>query len=184
MLAPTRLVLALMLGVASPAMAPADGPAASLPRSVAAIAMTWRIDREVGADDRSCFLIARGGDVVVRLYLGRDAAAAVWSVLVGFESQPGTVRYLRINKTYFTTAEAGFRDAEAETIVGLLKAPGEFAFEWFKWPNAAKQVGLYGTGDFAAKAAACEAWIDSGQSAAIEPSLDRPAAARIQSRSS
>ena len=64
---------------------------------------------------------------------------------------------------------AHFRGAEAEEIVRVLKSPGEFAFEWAKRPDGAKRGGLYGTGDFAAKAATCERWVGRGETVRLEP---------------
>ena len=116
-------------------------------------------------------MISWGGDVIVRLHKSSQATAATWSVMIGADSQPGSVRYLRVNRKYFTTAEQGFRGTEAAEIVTLLKSPGEFAFEWAKWPDQAKQGGLFGTGDFAAKAAACERWVDQDRSVDAAPTL-------------
>ncbi len=121
-----------------------------------------RIDREIGSESghKSCFVISRGGDVIVRLFKGRQAEMATWSVLIGFDNQPGSLRYVRINKKYFTTDKQSFRGPEANEIVGLLKSPGEIAFEWFKSPDYSKRQGLFGTGDFASKAAECERWMN------------------------
>ena len=166
-----RIVLAVLLIVAPTVVAGSEPHEADLFSQIDVIAMTWRVDRQDGAasGDRSCFLISWGGDVIVRLHKPRQAKAATWSVMIGADSQPGSVRYIRINRKYFTTAEQGFRGTEAEEIVKLLKTPGEFAFEWAKWPDHSKQGGLFGTGDFAAKAAACERWVDQDQSVRATP---------------
>ncbi len=67
---------------------------------------------------------------------------------------------MRINKKIFTTDKQSFRGTEADEMIELLKSPGEFAFEWFQRPDYAKRHGLFGTGDLAAKAAACEDWMN------------------------
>ncbi len=166
-----RIVLAVLPIVAPTVVAGAEPRETDLISQIDVIPMAWRVDREddAASGDRSCFLISWGGDVIVRLHKPRQAKAAAWSVMMGFDSQPGSVRYLRINRKYFTTAEQGFRGAEADEIVQLLKSPGEFAFEWAKRPDHAKRGGLFGTGDFAAKAAQCERWVDRDQSVHVTP---------------
>ncbi len=141
---PMRRVLAFLPLFAAAATELPDGDRAGLPRQIAGISM--------------------GGDLRVRLFKERRAKAAAWSLRVGFDNQPGSLRYLRIGKRYFQSAEESFRGAEAEEIVARLKSPGEFVFEWAQRlddtkPGHTKRGGLYGTGDFAAKAAACEAWM-------------------------
>lgn len=154
-----RLILAVLALAAAAALA--DGDRAGLLRHIAAIPMAWRIERvaDPASGGKSCAVISIGGDVSARLFKERRATAAVWSLSVGFDNQPGSLRYLRIGKRYFQSAEESFRGAEAEEIVARLKSPGEFVFEWAQRPDHAKRGGLYGTGDFAAKAAACEAWM-------------------------
>ncbi len=166
-----RIVLAVLPVVAPTVVASSEPYNTDLSIQIDVIAMAWRVDRETDAasGDRSCFVISWGGDVIVRLHKLRQAKAATWSVMIGFDSQPGSVRYLRINRKYFTTAEQGFRGTEADEIVKLLKSPGEFAFEWAKWPDHSKRLGLYGTGDFAAKAAEYELWVDQNQSVHAAP---------------
>ncbi len=158
---PMRLILAVLALVAAAATALPDGDRAGLLRQIAAIPMAWRIERvaDPASGDRSCLVISMGGDLRARLSEEGRAKAAVWSLRVGFDNQPGSLRYLRIGKRYFQSAEESFRGAEAEEIVARLKSPGEFVFEWAQRPGHAKRGGLYGTGDFAAKAAACEAWM-------------------------
>ncbi len=169
------IVLAVLPIVAPTAVAGSEPDNTKLYSGVDVIAMTWRIDRQddAASGDRSCFVISWRGDVIVRLHKPRQATAATWSVMIGADSQPGSVRYLRINRKYFTTAEQGFRGTEADEIVQLLKTPGEFAFEWAKWPDHSKQGGLFGTGDFAAKAAACERWVDQDKSAHAAPTRSK-----------
>ena len=147
--------------VATTNMALADIDKASLLRRIAAIPMSWRIERRIDPDSghKSCFVVSRGGNVTVRLFKQRQAKIATWSVLVGFDNHPGSLRYLRINKKYYQTSEQSFRGAEATEIVDLLKSPGVFAFEWGKRPDYSKRQGLFGTGDFAAKVAECERWV-------------------------
>lgn len=170
-----RTVLAILAIVASPVMAGSEPREADLSSQIEVIPMAWRVEQEddAGLGERSCFLISWGGDVIVRLHKPNRATAATWSVLVGFDNDPGSVRYLRINRNYFTTAEPGFRGSEAEEIVQLLKSPGEFAFEWAKSPDHSKRQGLFGTGDFAAKAADCERWVDQTQSTQIAPARSK-----------
>jgi hypothetical protein len=166
-----RVVLAVLPIVTSPVMAGLDPHEAALLREIDVIAMTWRVVRESDSASgaRICTLISWGRDVSLRLHKPNRAKAPVWSVTVGFDNQPGSVRYIRINRKYFTTAEQAFRGAEAEEIVQLLKSPGVFAFEWAKRPDHAKRQGLFGTGDFAAKAAACEGWVNRIQSIHLTP---------------
>lgn len=154
------LALILIVGLAVPASPGSDRPAVL--RQAAAIPTSWRIQRELDLDSgrRSCALVSHGGDVTARLAQRRSPDSPAWSVLVGYDNQPGSLRYLRINRVIHTTAETGFDGAEAAEIVEELKSPGEFAFEWAKRPDFAKRLGLYGTGDFAAKAAVCEDWIE------------------------
>ena len=163
MLIPAQLVLAVMVLVAPAALPDVDG-ADSLHR-VRGIPMAWRIDREIDpvSGDRICTVVSLGGDVSARLLKKRQAKAVGWSVRVGWDNQPGSLRYLRVNKRYFQTDEQDFRGAEADGIVALLKSPGEFAFEWEQRPDRAKRPGLFGTGDFATRAAECEDWIAGTQ---------------------
>ncbi len=158
---PMRLILAVLALAAAAATALADGHRAGLLRHIAGIPMAWRIERlaDPASGGKSCAVISIGGDLRARLFRERRAEAAAWSLSVGFDNQPGSLRYLRIGKRYFQSAEESFRGAEAEEIVERLKSPGEFVFEWAQRPDYAKRGGLYGTGDFAAKAAACEAWM-------------------------
>jgi hypothetical protein len=159
------LITAATLATAAEAtvMAPPETGKANILRQVGAIPMTWRIRWESGAapGHKSCFIISRGGDVTVRLFKQGQTTTPIWSVRVGFDNQPGSLRYLRINKRYFQTDQQSFRGAEAGEIVALLKTPGVFAFEWAQRSDHAKRPGLFGTGDFASKAAACERWLNS-----------------------
>ena len=84
---------------------------------------------------------------------------AAWTVIVGHGNTPGSLRYLRIGKAIYTSGRPRFRDSEAGEIVARLRLPGEFVFEWAQGPDQAKRGGLFGTGDFAAKAAICEGWV-------------------------
>ncbi len=144
---PMHLFLAVLLAVAG--------------QQAAAIPTAWRVERtsEPAPGGPSCALVSSFGDVTARLATEPGAETVSWTVAVGFDNAPGSLRYLRINRAIYTTAGERFRGAEAAAIVARLKAPGEFAFEWAKRPDSAKQQGLFGTGDFAAKAAACERWL-------------------------
>ena len=148
-----------VVAAAVPGLPETDG--AGPLRRIDAIPMAWRIDRESGAASghKSCSVISLGGDVTARLSKDRRAKTAAWSVTVGFDNQPGSLRYLRINKTIYQTDKDSFRGSEAAEIVARLKSPGEFAFEWAKRPDYVKRPGLFGTGGFAAKAAECERWM-------------------------
>ncbi len=158
---PMRLVLAVLPLVAAAATTLADGARVGLLRQIAGVPMAWRIERvaDPASGDKTCLVISMGGEVRARLSEEGRAKAAAWSLSVGFDNQPGSLRYLRIGKRYFQNAEESFRGAEAEEIVARLKRPGDFVFEWAQRPGHTKRGGLYGTGDFAAKAAACEAWM-------------------------
>lgn len=157
----TRLVPSLLAFAAVSVTAESHSTFESFVRPVVGIPMAWRIERESDAalGHNSCVLASRGGDVVAHLFKARGANTATWSVRVGSNNQPGSVRYLRINTRIFQTDQPSFSGNQAMEIVRLLKSPGEFAFEWAERPDFAKRAGLFGTGDFAAKAAACERWI-------------------------
>jgi hypothetical protein len=159
---------------ADPVPVPANGPRVvmadmalldidkiSLLRQISAIPMYWRIERRIDPDsgDRSCSVISRGDNVTVRLLKQQQVTIATWSVLVGFDNHPGSLRYLRINRNYYQTSEQGFRGPQATEIVDLMKSPGVIAFEWGKRPDYSKRQGLFGTGNFAARAAECEDWV-------------------------
>ena len=139
------------------AAAAAAGPL----RHVDAVPMTWRVERRSGpeAGAKSCRVISLGGNVTALLTKPRGARAGTWSVRVGYDNQPGSLRYLRIDKKYFQTDRPSFRGGDAAEIVALLKTPGEVVFEWGKRPDYSKRGGLFATGDFAARAAQCERWI-------------------------
>ena len=130
-------------------------------RLIDAVPMTWRVERQSGpeAGARSCRVISLGGNVTAHLSKPRGASAGTWSVRVGYDNQPGSLRYLRIDKKYFQTDRPSFRGGDAAEIVALLKTPGEVVFEWGKRPDYSKRGGLFATGDFAARAAQCERWI-------------------------
>ncbi len=130
-------------------------------RQVAAIPMSWAIEQrlEAGRGDSICLVVSLGADVTARLARESGAKRAAWTVIVGHDNSPGSLRYLRIGKAYYTSQGLSFRGAEAKEIVARLRSPGEFVFEWARRPDHAKQGGLFGTGDFAAKAARCERWL-------------------------
>jgi hypothetical protein len=127
---------------------------------IAALPMAWRVEREPGdgPGTRACAVVAMTGEVRVRLSEAEGSAAA-WAVHVGVDNQPGSLRYLRVGKRIFQTAEARFEGAEAAEIVARLKLPGDFVLEWAAGPGGAKRGGLYQTGNFAEQAEACEIWI-------------------------
>ena len=131
------------------------------PRPAAAISMSWSVESMINQDNgqKTCRVISLGGDVTASLSQEGQELEAVWSVLVGVDNQPGSLRYLRINRERFQTDEPSFLGSDAAAIVALLKDPGYFVFEWFKEPDETKRGALYDVGDFAAKAALCEAWV-------------------------
>ena len=133
----------------------------SLLLPVAALPMAWRVEREQGdgPGGRTCVVVALTGDVRARLSEPDAGGAAAWTVRVGASNQPGSLRYLRVGKRIFQTAEARFDGAEAVEIVARLKLPGEFVLEWAARPDGAKRGGLYATGNFAERAEACETWM-------------------------
>ncbi len=151
---PRRIALAAVLLVAG--LLYQASPAAAM------IAMSWSLESRVdpATGDKSCLITSLGGDITARLSLDKDYTT-IWSVMVGFDNQPGSVRYLRIDGEVFQNAEASFQGDVAVDIVARLitPTPGLFVFEWIKGPNEAKRGGLYGAGNFAAKASLCEAWL-------------------------
>ncbi len=157
---PMQILLAVLPAVAAAAPPPDSGKAVAL-RQAAAVPMTWQVERQTGAHAgrKSCVVFSLGRDVIARLLEDPRTKLPAWSVLVGFDGQPGSVRYLRINRKFYQTDKPGFRGDEAAEIVARLKAPGEVVYEWAKRPDYAKRGGLFTTGDFAAKAADCEDWM-------------------------
>ena len=131
----------------------------SLLLPVAALPMAWRVERNAGPDGRACAVVALTGDVRARLAEQDGGGAAVWTVRVGAGNQPGSLRYLRLGKRIFQTAEDRFDGAEAAEIMARLKRPGEFVLEWASGPSGAKRGGLYQTGNFAERAETCETWM-------------------------
>lgn len=126
----------------------------------AALPMAWRMEQAGDPDTgaRYCAVVTLGRNVMALLSKDSDAEAA-WSVTVGIGNEPDSIRYLRVDDAIFQTTEPAFRGAEAGDIVTRLKSAGEFAFEWARAPGHTKQPGLFATGDFAARAADCEAWM-------------------------
>lgn len=123
--------------------------------------MTWQVEklRDAATGVRSCHVRSLGGHVTAVLAEASPSASPAWSVRIGFDNRPGSLRYLRVGRSIHQTDAASFRGPEAKAIVERLKAPGEFVFEWELGSGANKQGGLFLTGDFAEKAAVCEDWI-------------------------
>jgi len=130
-------------------------------RKIAAIPMAWAVEQTADpkTGDRVCLVASPGRDVTARLTQDSGAETATWTVIVGHDNSPGSLRYLRIGKAYYTSDQPSFQLGEAREIMALLRSPGELVFEWAQAPDHAKRGGLFGTGDFAAKAAKCEDWI-------------------------
>ena len=127
----------------------------------AALPMAWRMEQASDPDTgaRHCAVVTLGRNVMAVLSRGGEAGAAVWAVTVGAGNEPNSIRYLRVDDAIFQTTEPAFLGAEADDIVTRLKRAGEFAFEWARAPGHTKQPGLFGAGNFAARAADCEAWV-------------------------
>ncbi len=155
--APLRAALAVTLILAAAPVFDALGDA----RQIVKIPMSWAVEHGIDSatGDRICLVVSRGRDVTARLAQESGARTATWTVIVGHDNSPGSLRYLRIGKAYYTSDRPSFRGGEAKEIMGRLRSPGEFAFEWAQRPDHAKRQGLFGTGDFAAKTAKCERWI-------------------------
>ena len=130
-------------------------------RSGPELQMLWRIQKvgQLQSEGRSCTVTSLGNDIVAQLSHEPGHEEPAWSVVVGYDNAPKSLRYLRVDREIFVTDEVSFRGPEAEEIVTLLRKPGEFSFEWARDPDYAKQQGLFGTGDFADKAAACADWV-------------------------
>lgn len=131
------------------------------PIAVRALPMIWQIERgsNLKTGDKTCRIFSLGKNVSVLFRKTGAAARPLVSVKVGFDNQPASLRYLRVNRKIFQTEQDTFVDGEAEDIVGRLQQPGEFSFEWAKRPGYAKRQGLFGTGNFAASAAHCSDWL-------------------------
>ena len=129
--------------------------------AAAALPMAWQLERHahVTSGEKSCLLRSLGGHVAVVLAGDPTSGRPRASVRIGLRNQPGSTRYLRINEKFFQTAEDGFTGEDAQDIVARLRRPGVYVFEWARRPNAAKQGGLFGTGDFAARYDECLDWL-------------------------
>lgn len=154
---PPRIALAAVLSVAALLY--------QAPRADAMIAMSWTLESKVdpATGGKSCTISSLGGDITAHLSLDPQNKTAIWTVMIGFDNQPGSVRYLRIDGKPFQTAEVSFQGPEADDIVARLitPTPGLFFFEWIKGPNEIERGGLYSAGNFAARASLCEAWLSA-----------------------
>ena len=92
--------------------------------AAAMIAMSWSLESRVdpATGDKSCLITSLGGDITARLSLDKDYTT-IWSVMIGFDNQPGSVRYLRIDGEVFQNAEASFQGDVAVDIVARLITP-------------------------------------------------------------
>ncbi len=155
--------MTMPLRVALAAVPLAAGLLYQVPQAAAMIAMSWTLESRVNpaTGDKSCLITSLGGDITARMSLDSQDYTTIWSVMVGFDNQPGSVRYLRIDGEVFRNAEASFQGDVADDIVARLitPIPGLFVFEWIKGPNEVKRGGVYAAGNFAAKASLCEAWL-------------------------
>ncbi len=136
--------------------------AANQPTSTKALSMAWRIERrtDLASGDKTCTVLSIGKSVVVRFIRQPVTGRSSVSVWIGSNNQPGSLRYLRIGRKIFQTDQDRFIGPEAADIVKRLKLPGELAFEWARRPDYAKRQGLFGTGDFGARADECLHWLD------------------------
>ncbi len=149
------------LVLALPTVQPmADG--ARQPTSAAALSMAWRIERgtDLTSGSKTCSVVSLGENVTVRFFRKPVSGPSSVSVSIGFNNQPGSLRYLRIGRKIFQTDQKSFNGPVAADIVKRLKLPGELAFEWARRPDYAKRQGLFGTGDFGARADECRRWLD------------------------
>lgn len=121
------------------------------------LAMPWQVERGGAA----CFVVSAGGDLAVRFERDPASGGARPSVRVGARAQPGSLRYLRVDRRIYQSDRPSFRGAEAAAIVAGLKQPTVFVFEWLEGPSHAKRGGLFATGGFAAAAAACERAVEA-----------------------
>ncbi len=133
------------------------------PRPAAMISMSWRVVSMIDQDsgEKTCRVISLGDDVTARLSLKSPAEEPVWSVIVGFDNRPGSVRTLEIKRELYQTDKPAFSGGDAAAMVALLKTPGDFVYKWIKSPNETQRGALYGNGNFAAKAALCVAWLSA-----------------------
>ena len=134
---------------------------ANQPWSVGALPMAWRVERQTlfGSGGKACVVVSIRKNVTVRFFKKQTAARTSVSVRIGFDNQPASLRYLRVNRKVFQSDKSSFVGSVANDIVEQLKLPGVFAFEWAKRPDFGKRQGLFGTGDFAARAEECLSWL-------------------------
>ncbi len=145
--------------------------------SVSALPMAWRAERQTqsGSGGKTCIVVSLHKNVTVRFFKEHTGARARVSVRIGFDNQPASLRYLRVNRKIFQIDEDSFVGSVATDIVERLKLPGVFAFEWARRPDYAKRQGLFGTGDFAGRAEECLRWLDGKRV------LQFPRALRVES---
>ena len=117
------------------------------------VAMEWTLQLLLSPNHRTCRISSTRGNVRIEM------AADRLSVWVGIDNQPGSLRYLRINRDMFVSSDDRFSGDEAARIVERLRRPGEVSFEWAARPNWAKRQGLFKTGNFATRLEACKSWL-------------------------
>ena len=85
------------------------------PQEISNIPMAWQITQGINPStgNRHCTVVSLGGDVTAGLSQEENAGPALWSVRVGFGNQPGSLRYIRINRQYYTTDKESFRGKAA-----------------------------------------------------------------------
>ncbi len=133
---------------------PADIHAQSAPLAA------WTVERaKLPRGGKACVVVSTGHHVRVVLLRITAVSRTQVHVKVGFENQPGSLRYLRVGRKIFQTARDRFTGREAAYIVKQLQMSSEFAFEWFRRPDFAKQNGLYQSGEFAKGLSSCRGWI-------------------------
>ena len=135
------------------------------PWAAAALPMAWRVERQTdfGSGSKTCVVVSLGEDVAVRFFKKHSTVRPSVSVRIGFDNQPASLRYLRVNRKVFVSDKDSFVGPVADDIVERLKSRGQFAFEWAKRPGYAKRQGLFGTGNFAARVEDCTRWLNGNR---------------------
>lgn len=91
-------------------------------RQIATIPTSWAVEQGIDSatGQRFCLVVSRGRNVTARLTQESGARSAAWTVIVGHNNSPGSLRYLRIGKAYYTSDRPSFRGGDAKEIMGRL----------------------------------------------------------------